>query len=285
MKIGLALGSGGARGLAHIGVLKALRERNIQIKYISGSSMGAFVGAVYAATESIERLENMSADFTWRKMFRLFMPSLPKAGLIDAAKITQLLEENLLFDTFAELKIPLAIDTTDIERGDLITHTSGNLIEAVRASISIPIIFQPAEIDGKILVDGGLVSPVPVNTVREMGADYVIAINVLDKNKSWMRADKIRKQLEPEEPSNFRQLLKRINLDDKIPERRTTRERNLSMLMVIAQTVGITISMMADYQLQVEKPDLLIQPDTRKINVYDFHRGEDVIPAAYELTN
>jgi len=285
MKIGVALGSGGARGLAHIGVLKALVEQEIEISYISGSSMGALVGAVYACSLSIEQLEAMSADFTWRKMFRLFMPSMPRSGLIDGAKIVQLLEENINREDFSDLQIPLAVDTTDVENGELITITKGKIVPAVRASISIPIIFRPIEIDGRVLVDGGLVSPVPVKTLRDMGADYVIAVNVLAKHRSWLKAEKVRKQLEKEQTSNIHQLLKRLNLDDKIPERRSDRDRNLGILMVLAQTIGIAISKMADYQLEVEKPDLLIQPDTSNINVYDFYRGEEVIPQAYQLTH
>ena len=284
MKIGLALGSGGARGLAHIGVLKALVARGVEISYISGSSMGALVGAVYACSLSVRRLEVMSKDFTWRKMFRMFMPSLPKSGLVDGTKIVQLLQEHIDKESFQDLQIPLAVDTTNIENGELVTLTSGELIPAVRASISIPIIFRPVEINNTILVDGGLVSPVPVSTLRDMGADYVIAVNVLAKNRSWLDEEKVRKQLEPSQDSSIRNLLKRLNLEDKLPERRSERNRNLNMLMVLAQTIGIAISQMAEYQLSVEKPDLLIEPDTSNISVHDFYKGEVVIPDAYNLT-
>lgn len=284
MKIGIALGSGGARGLAHIGVLKALKEHGIKISYISGSSMGALVGAMYACSQSIERLEQMSRDFTWRKMLRVFFPSLPKAGFVDGDNVEEMLRENLDMARFEELPIHLAVETTDVESGDLVTLKSGDLVRAVRGSISIPVIFRPTAINGQMLVDGGLVSPVPVKTVREMGADYVIAVNVLAKHKSWLKADQIKKaKTGQDENSGIRQLLARINLADKLPERKQKRTRDMGMLMVIAQTIGISISHMASYQLDVEKPDFLIEPDSSNINVYDFHRGEDVIPQAYEL--
>jgi len=280
-KIGLALGSGGARGLAHIGVIKALVESEIEISYISGSSMGALVGAVYAATRSAEELEEVARKFSWRSMLRLFLPSLSRAGLVNGDNVMELLRENLTVRDFSELKIPLALETTDLETGDLITIKEGDLLRAIRASISIPLIFSPIEINGHILVDGGLVSPVPVRTVREMGADYVIAVNVLEKTRTWARQEKVEKRLREAEQSgglSLSQILRRDRTEDK-PSR--TPEKDLGFMMVLAQTVGIAISKMASYQLQLERPELLITPDTTQISVYDFHRGDEIIDTAY----
>ena len=176
-KIGLALGSGAARGLAHIGVLKVLERNNIPIDYISGSSIGAVVGALYSATRNIAEIEKIITSADWRLYLSLVDPAMP-GGFIRGNKIRKFLAKFLGVASFKDLKIPLVISTTDFQTGQAVFIEKGNLIDAIMASGAIPLVFQPAKIGGRLLADGGLSSPVPVAPLRQMGADKVIAVNL-----------------------------------------------------------------------------------------------------------
>jgi NTE family protein len=178
-KIGLALGSGGARGFAHLGVLKVLEEEGIPISYIAGSSIGALVAALYASGLGLDRLYKLAKSFRRNDFIDL---TIPKMGLISGKRITEFIRLLTKGKPIEELEIPIAIVATDLQTGKKVVFRQGDVARAVRASISIPGIFVPAEIDGRLLVDGGVVDRVPVSVVREMGADMVIAIDVSPLN-------------------------------------------------------------------------------------------------------
>ncbi|MFA6254600.1 MAG: patatin-like phospholipase family protein [Patescibacteria group bacterium] len=180
-KIGLALGSGGVRGLAHIGVIKELKKNNIPIDFIAGASAGALVGAFYAAHLDVNGLEKIAMDTNWQTAFSVFDPTW-HGGLLKGKKIENLIKQWLLNIDFSGLKIPLAVVATDLKSGKEIDIKEGDLIKAVRASLAVPPVFQPIEANGYLLSDGGLSNPVPAAVVRKMGADIVIAVN-LDNGK------------------------------------------------------------------------------------------------------
>jgi NTE family protein len=180
-KIGLALGSGGARGFAHLGVIKVLNEANIPIHLIAGSSMGALVGTLYAAGLDIDRLYKLALAFK-RKFYLDF--TVPKMGFIAGKRVKELIRIFTHGKRLEELDIPVAVIATDLIRGEKIVFKNGPIADAVRASISIPGIFVPEKIDGRILVDGGVVDRVPVSVAREMGADIVIAVDVSHVKKN-----------------------------------------------------------------------------------------------------
>jgi len=180
-KIGLALGSGGSRGLAHIGVLEILEKNNIPIDYIAGSSIGAVVGGIYAATQDTKLLKQIFTSNSWKQIFNLLTDfSGLTGGLINGRKLADFLKKSLSAENFNDLLIPFAAVATDIETGETKILDKGDFISAIQASFSIPLLFKPLRREGKVLVDGGLTQPVPVRTVRKMGADIVIAVN-LDK--------------------------------------------------------------------------------------------------------
>lgn len=176
-KIGLALGSGGAKGLAHIGVLKALEKAEFDIDVIAGSSIGSLIGAYYSANPDLAKLEELVFSFNKRKGYALFDPTL-RGGLIKGNKIEKLIAEILDGATFKSLRIPYSAIATDMKSAQEVVLTDGDLVKAIRASISVPTIFQPVEYKNRLLADGGLSDSVPVNAVRKMGADFVIAVNV-----------------------------------------------------------------------------------------------------------
>jgi len=177
LKIGLALGSGGPRGLAHIGVIKVLEKNNIPINFIAGSSIGAMVGGAYAALRDIQKIEDIALATDWRLIVKLIDPSL-RQGLIGGNKVKKFIESHVDKIHFQDLKIPLSVIATDLKSGDTVCINEGEVASAIRASISFPLVFKPKEVDGKLLTDGGLSLPVPVDTVRNMGAEVVIAVNL-----------------------------------------------------------------------------------------------------------
>lgn len=176
-KLGLALGSGGVRGLAHIGVLKTLLRHNIKIDYIAGTSVGAWVAAHYALFQDIEK----TAEFTTGKKKEKFLSFLEPSfdgGLVKGQKLEAMLDDWLNKKTFANTKIPLKINATDLISGEEVIFNKGKLSFAVHASMAVPGIFKPVIWGKRALSDGGLSNPVPDNIVKQMGADVVIAVNV-----------------------------------------------------------------------------------------------------------
>ena len=176
-KIGLALGSGGAKGLAHIGVIKILEENNIPIDFIAGSSIGAMVGGFYAAAKDVKQMEKTALGTNWRIILSLIDPSL-RQGLFYGEKVKNFIENHIDKIHFEDLKIPLSVVATDIKTGESVSINKGEVASAIRASISIPLVFKPVEREGKLLVDGGMSLPVPVEVARKMGAELIIAVNL-----------------------------------------------------------------------------------------------------------
>ena len=210
-KIGLALGGGGARGTAHIGVIRVLEELHIPIDYVAGTSMGSIIGGLYSCGYTPDDMEKLIGSIHWDTLFRdaperkeqsfrqkeddfehlipfEFGLNLKKGGLvlppglIAGSKLGFVLENATLpcssVSNFDQLRIPFRAVATDIQTGQPYVMSSGNLARVIRASMAIPAIFTPVEIDGHLLVDGGESENLPVQTVRAMGADIVIAVNV-----------------------------------------------------------------------------------------------------------
>jgi len=177
-KIGLTLGSGAARGLTHIGVLKALDELDIKIDCISGTSIGALIGAGYAMGMSWQEMEEIALKTDWKLMTKIFSPTLSLSSLTNDRYLNEFLKGIFGDITFEDLKISLGVVAADIESGKMLVINSGSILKAVRASISIPVIFSPVSYESYHLVDGGLVNPTPVDVTRTMGADKIIAVNL-----------------------------------------------------------------------------------------------------------
>jgi NTE family protein len=181
VKIGYALGSGGARGLAHIGVLKVLEEHGIRPDIVAGTSMGSIIGALYSGGLTPGEIEKLALGLDWRKLLNLVDVTLPISGLLKGNRVVSLLRSIIGEMTFSQLKYDFASVATNIINGEQVVLHDGSLIEAIRASISIPGIFTPVAVAGRYLVDGGLINTVPVSVCRDMGADYVIGVNVIPR--------------------------------------------------------------------------------------------------------
>lgn len=179
--IGLALGGGAALGAFHIGVLKSIAEQGLKVKYVSGTSIGALIGAIYASGISVTTIEEELSNISWSDLTSLNIGTM---GLLNNSKVKKLLMKFIPHDSFEALKTPFIAVATDITTGEEMRITSGSLSEAVMASMSIPGIFTPVEIQGRLLVDGGVVDNIPIEAVKELGADYIIGVDLFTGQKS-----------------------------------------------------------------------------------------------------
>ena len=177
IKIGLVLGSGGARGYAHLGVLKILQEAEIHIDLVVGTSFGAIVGAAYAAGGNIFELEKIALETGWIKLLKMIDIAPPK-GIFAGNKLEKFFSVLTQQKHFSELTVPLTVVATDIKTGEEVIISKGSVSKAILASSAFPGIFAPVEIDNRWLVDGVLVNPLPIQIAFDIGADIVIAVDV-----------------------------------------------------------------------------------------------------------
>ena len=272
-KIGLVLGGGGARGLGHIGVLKALKKHSIPIHMVAGTSIGAVIGAMYAATLDPHWIENKFKEFIDSEAYkriglhRLVPTSQPNSsifqtaatymknqiiinlandrlGILKQERLSEIIEFLLPVKTFEELKIPFSCLAVDLNSGEDVVFNSGNLIEAIVASSAIPGYIPPIEKDGMLLIDGAVSCPVPVKTVRKMGADFRISVDV---------------GLNHFEPLE-----------------------NPNLLQVLGRAEQITSTRLGE--VKSEKADITIRPDTMNVFWAEFDKIDQLIKLGAEET-
>ena len=272
-KIGLVLGGGGARGLGHIGVLKALKKHSIPIHMVTGTSIGAVIGAMYAATLDPHWIENKFKEFIDSEAYkriglhRLVPTSQPNSsifqtaatymknqiiinlandrlGILKQERLSEIIDFMLPVKTFEELKIPFSCLAVDLNSGEDVVFNSGNLIEAIVASSAIPGYIPPIEKDGMLLTDGAVSCPVPVKTVRKMGADFRISVDV---------------GLNHFEPLE-----------------------NPNLLQVLGRAEQITSTRLGE--VKSEKADITIRPDTMNVFWAEFDKIDQLIKLGAEET-
>jgi len=296
-KIGLALGSGSAKGWAHIGVIQALKETGISADFIAGTSIGALVGAAYAAGK-IDILRDIALQLNWKQILYFFDVVFPKSGLIDGKKIADFIRNHVQESNIEELPLPFCAVSTNLATGCEVAIHEGDIIEAIRASISVPGIFTPVTRNGLYLVDGGLVNPVPVSTVRKMGADFVIAVDLnhdIIGKKGYTRTNNLDSgAIVPDsgtvqgsiKKNKFLEVLnKRIKTLDlpiltQINQWRT-RDSIPNIFEVLISSTIIMEEQITTANLKTDPPDLLIQPDLGHIKLLEFNRAEEAIAEGY----
>jgi NTE family protein len=196
-KVGLALGSGGWRGLAHIGVIKALVKNKIPIDFIAGCSVGALIGGFYSALGDTSKIEEIAKHTTFKDLRRLLFDFSRSSGLISGKRFLNFLENELGDVNIEDLKIPFAAGCADLVTAKSKTINKGPLSFAIRASISIPLIFDPVKLKNSYLIDGGIFAPIPVQIAKEMGADLVIGVNLYNNifpfKKEYLKNNKLTK--------------------------------------------------------------------------------------------
>lgn len=291
LTLGLALGSGAARGLAHIGVIKALEEAGIHFDLIAGTSMGAFIGALYAAGVPIQRIEETALRIDWKSLAKLLDPVLPTSGLIDGKKLIAFMAELLPVRTFEELSIPLAITATDIETGEAIVIKQGDLLEALRAGLAFPGIFSPARFGDRFLVDGGLCHPVPIDIARNLGAERVIGVCAIPEvAKQTPEAFLPAKRGKSLKTGPWRELFNARGIEQLA--RRVLRQpdpialindelgrKTPNIFRVCAQSVAIMENEINQLRLEKNLLDLVIRPCLDGITLLEFHRANEIMTA------
>ena len=242
-RVGLALGGGGARGIAHLGVCQRLAELGIPVHCIAGTSIGAIVGAI-VASGSIGKALEWCRQPDWKKLPKLMLEtSFTAKALTPGKRVEALLEELIAIRDFSKFDIPFAAVATDLHTGEKVVMDKGDVLSAVRASMSIPGVFPPVERDGRILVDGQLVDPVPVSLCRAMGANAVIAVDINP----------------PNDPAGMKPYSK------------------FNMIDVLTGTLNILNRSLTDRALAADCPDVLIRPEVGGVLALDFRHAEKLV--------
>ena len=292
-RIGLALGSGSARGLAHIGVLRALKEANIEVDLVAGTSMGAVIGAVFASGK-IDGLSARLRNLDWPGIVALLDPVFPRSGLIDGQRVAEFVRTHVPSAGIEDLLLPFAAVATDLMTGEEVVATTGDLTEAVRASIAVPGIVTPVRSNGRILVDGGLVNPVPVSVARAMGADLVIAVdlnhdivtgrlshpaghaNGNGNGNGNAHTPIMARLLESLQAINSPVLAQFEAWLHKPPL-----EPLPGIFEVLLASLYIMQARVTEADLRQTQPDLLIQPPLGAVRFMEFDRAEEIIDIGY----
>ena len=254
-RIGLVLGSGGARGSAHVGVLKVLEENGIKPDVIAGTSMGAEVGGAYAAGIGLDRIEEEWRSTNFARVFKTLFPTVPWAGWSSGREMMRTIRALVGDRTIESLPIPFAALATDLETGLPFPMMHGSLANAIRASVSIPGLFIPMWIDGHLLIDGGVSNPAPVDVARSLGATKVIAVDVLvqptEVKLSGIHA--------PEYRERILGIVKGAERSPSTEEER--RKFYPNVLSVLFQMSTVFQNRVSNLMLQLYPPDVLIQPE------------------------
>lgn len=284
LKIGIALGAGAARGWSHIGVLQELAAHGIVPEIVAGTSIGAVVGGCYAA-DRLDALDSFVRALTKRRIFGLLDLSLSGIGLLAGGKLRKSLEDELADRSIESLPKSFAVVATEVGTGHEVWLRRGGVVEAIRASYAVPGIFEPVRINGRWLFDGALVNPVPVTVCRVLGADMVIAVNIIGDNA--FRGTAI------SDSHSLAQALK----DFRTPigaDETTAANQHLQqdfnrseggapgMASAVMDAFNITQDRISRSRLAGDPPDVMINAPNSHIGLFDFHRGEELIAIGRE---
>lgn len=279
-KIGIALGGGAARGLAHIGVLKVIERHHIKLDYIAGTSIGAIIGGFFAAGIPADEIEKLALRLTTKKALKLFSPSWSNSGFINGKNIIRYLNTLMPDRSISSLPIQFRAVTTDFFTGEKYVIEKGGLWEAVRASSSIPVIFTPAVSGRRILLDGGLSDPLPTSVAKKMGADIVISVNVVPTPEY--------KKNVKSKTSVMHNLAARISNWKLLPLKKSGKHINIeysrkkrilpSLMNISMQTRNIIEYNLILMGMITNKPDFLIEPNKDvTIGWFEFDRAKEII--------
>lgn len=254
LTVGLVLSGGGARGFAHIGVLRVLERRGARYDVIAGTSMGAIIGALYAAGHRPDEIQEIAEGVSWRDVVDLSL----RTGLMKGDRLHELLEAHLPA-TFEELELPLAVISTDIESGEEVVHTEGDLITAIRASAGFPGAFEPVYMDGRTLGDGGIVNNLPVNAALLLGANRTIASDVSPPRQAIYRSDENRGNW-------WERWVATVKL-----------ERRTPMVQMLFRATDIQQAMLVDIRAAIHPADLRIRMEMPQYRVESFAEFDAIV--------
>lgn len=291
--LGIAIGAGAARGLSAIGILKVFEKHNIPIDYIAGTSIGSVIGSLYAYGYKADDIERILVKTKWENYLDF---TFPENGFMSGNKLEDFLKEKLKNKKFRQLKIPLAVVATDINKGNRVIFTKGDVATAVRASFSLPGFFTPVIMDKMILVDGGITDPIPTDIVRKkcdivVAADFSVDIKHMHYTKSKKQKDK------------FTEMVKQNFINDEIGLLKSyAKEKNLKLpvalrillykphyfvnmilnrdvqwhsniMAITAKSEHTVMNELAKTKMELYKPDILIKPCLNRMGGFEFDKG------------
>ena len=284
-RIGLALGSGSARGWAHLGVLQALEERGIKADVVTGASVGALVAAAYASGQR-QKLEKWVRTLTRVDVWRLLDATFRGGGVMRGNRLMLAIGEQMADRRIEELPVKFGAVAADLDSGEEIWLKSGSMLAAVRASSGMPGLFTPVWHDDRWMIDGGVVNPVPVSLCRALGADYVIAVNLnVPVNRRWQRlrraaATQARNELAEAEEcggTNWAILEKWNSLMSGLVDTFRFESEGPGLFEVMASSTHIMQDHIARSRMAGDPPNLMISPDLGHFQMMDFHRADEAI--------
>lgn len=282
-KIGLALGSGSARGWSHIGIIRVLEEAGIVPDVVCGTSIGALVGAAYA-DDQLEPLESWVRGLTWQSVMGLLDFTI-NGGLIHGEKLFSFLRSHFSDRDIASLPKTFAAVATELVTGREVWLREGSVIDAVRASAALPGLFKPSQLDGRLVVDGALVNPVPVSLCRAMGADIVIAVD-LNSDLIGRHFDLGQEPDEPEPPSALATVLDKLPLGlGRLKSGPATSTVMPSIFDVLSISLNIMQVRITRSRLAGEPADVLIRPRLANFALMDYHRAAQAIEEGERAAN
>jgi NTE family protein len=289
-RIGIALGSGSARGWAHIGVLRALIEAGVELDVVCGASIGALVGGAYVSGR-LDALDDWARSVTWFDIVRLMDVTLTRGGVITGERLFKGVRSLLPDQQIETLPKPFAAVATDFVTGRELWLQKGSLIDAVRASSALPGLFPPVKLGADWLVDGGLVNPVPVSVCRALGAELVIAVNLngdITSRNVAPRAARRRARLPPQrEPDLLNKLSARLREEFRgtasflSAQLLRPRRRGPGFFEVLAGTIYIMQDRITRSRMAGDPPEVMVAPQLGHIRLLDFHRAEEAIDEGY----
>lgn len=277
-KIGFVLGAGSARGWAHIGVLRALTEEGIRPDFIAGCSVGALVGAAFAATR-LDQLETWALRLDWKRILRLADFGV-RGGLIRGRRMREVFREHFVERSFSDLSVPFGAVATDLHSGQEIWLREGKVADAIGASIAVPGLFQPVLYEDRVLVDGSVVNPIPVSLCRAMGADIVVAVDLgSDLVGRYVRDDdRAPTQTTPRGfISRFIPGYSKANDEEAEPQLSAP-----SLLETLMGSINIMQVRIARSRLAGEPPDVLLTPRLGHLGLLDYHHAAVAIAEGRE---
>jgi len=283
--VSLVLGSGGARGLAHIGVIEQLTRSGFEIKAIAGSSMGALIGGIYAMGE-LDTYTRWVTALERTDVIRLLDLTFGRNGLIKGDRIISVLKSLIGDANIEELPIRFTAVATDLKDEEEVWLSDGSLFDAIRASIAIPTIFTPHQYRGRLFLDGSLINPIPIAPTLDDDTDMTIAVNLSGKP---LPATKVKRTAAKQAaPENHQRASRQQRIAQFVDDlwRRLERQSadTLGMLDIIVKSMNIMENTLAQAQLQVYSPDLVIEVPKNVCNFYEFHRARELIEIGRERT-
>ena len=277
--VSLVLGSGGARGLAHIGVIRWLNEHGFDIRSISGSSMGALIGGIYAAGH-LDDYERWVRALEKMDVVRLLDFSFERNGLIKGDRVMNTLRDLIGEYRIENLPISFTAVATDVDDQREIWLNSGPLFDAIRASIAIPTVFTPVAFRGRLLLDGGLINPVPIAPTLRDKTDITIAVSVNGKAEPLAKEPSQHTQPEPDK-NDYRARI--AEFLDGLQERFVTRDQDeADFFDVVTRSIDTMQATITRFQLAAYSPDVIIEIPRNVGSVYEFYRAAEIIATGYQ---